>query len=110
MKLDPMKLSLVTPQYIIQFIFSDDNYTCVEYIATARGEIQRQRNSRYVEHRASHVDQARDRYLCGVTHRRMLEHALSGGDEALSDPTTNEGKRFSKLYCVLWPLFVDLSK
>jgi hypothetical protein len=46
MELDPSKQLLVTPQYAVQCMFSDKNYTSVEYTATARGEIQRK--PRYV--------------------------------------------------------------
>jgi hypothetical protein len=107
MELDPSKQSLVTPQYIAECIFSDENYTFVDYVATTRGE--KKRKPRSAECGASRVDNVRDRYLCGITHLRILEHALAGVDGAPSDPTPHEGKRFTNLYGVPWPLFVDLS-
>jgi hypothetical protein len=36
MELDPLKQSLVTHQYIVECIFSDENCTFVEYVATTR--------------------------------------------------------------------------
>jgi hypothetical protein len=90
MELDPSKQSLVTHQYIVQCILSDDNYTFVEYVSTVRGE--KQRKPRSAERGASRVDNARYHYLCGITHRRILEHDLAGGDENPSNPTTHEGK------------------
>jgi hypothetical protein len=34
---------------------------------------------------------------------------MEGGEGALSDPTTHEGKIFTNMYGVPWPLFNDLS-
>jgi hypothetical protein len=106
-ELYPSKQSRETLQYIAECIFSDENHTFVNYVATARGE--KKMKPRSAERGASCDDNARDRYLCGITHLRILEHTLADGDEATSDPRTHEGKRFTSLYGVPWTLFVDLS-
>jgi hypothetical protein len=46
--------------------------------------------------------------LYGITHKRILEHALTGGNEAQIDPSTQDGKRFTKICGVPWPLLVLL--
>jgi hypothetical protein len=107
MELDPPKQSLVTHQYIVECIFSDENYSFVEYIAMTRGE--KQRKPRSTERGVISVNNARDCYLWEIMHQRILEHDLAGGDEAPSNPTTHEGERFMNLYGVTWPLFDDLS-
>jgi hypothetical protein len=66
MELYPLKQSLVTPQYITECTFSDENYTFVDYLATTRGE--KKRKHRSATRGASLVENARDRYFCGLTH------------------------------------------
>jgi hypothetical protein len=107
MELDPPKQALFTPASILECIFSDENYMFIESLVTSVG--QRTRKTRTADRGASRLINARDIYLCGITNKRILEHALAGGLEAPSDPTSHEGKRFTNLYGVPWPFFVILS-
>jgi hypothetical protein len=107
MELGPSEQALVTPAYIVECIFSDENYMFTESLLTSIGK--RPGKTQTYERGASRVFNARDRNLCGITLKRILEHAPVRGDQAPSDPSTYEGKRFTKLYGVPWTLFIMMS-
>jgi hypothetical protein len=108
-ELTPSLKRPVTAKYIVECIFDHEKYSLAEIISTSReGITNKQRNDWSQECGKSHLNKAQDCYLCGITNRLILEHALDGGEGA--DPTTKEGKRFTNMYGVPWPLFNDLSQ
>jgi hypothetical protein len=50
---------------------------------------------------------ARNLYLLGITHKRILEHGIGGGGPA--DTGSHEGGRWKQIYGVPFDLFVNLS-
>jgi hypothetical protein len=102
MELEPSKKALITPAYIVECIFSDENYKFSESLLNSVGKIPR---------KARTPDRGSSRIvvICVVSHKCTLEHSLEGGDEAPIDPSTHNDKPFTKIYGVPWPLFVVLS-
>jgi hypothetical protein len=68
----------------------------------------RKKNKQRTKERGESKTQlARNLYLLGITHKRILEHGLGGGGPA--DTGSHEGRRWKQMYGVLFDLFVDLS-
>jgi hypothetical protein len=103
MELDPSKQALITPAYIVECIFSDENYMFTESLLTSACKTPRK--ALISEHSESRVFNVRYHYVCGITHNRIIEHALAGGEEAPRHPSMHEGKLFTSLYGAPWPLF-----
>jgi hypothetical protein len=57
--------------------------------------------------RESKTQLARNLYLIGITHKRILEHGIGGGGPA--DTGSHEGRRWKHIYGFPFDLFVDLS-
>jgi hypothetical protein len=110
MELAPSMKRLVTAGHIVDCIFDHENYSFAEIISTSReGITNRQRKDCTEERDKSHLNKARDRYICGITNPLILEHVFDGGDGAPSDPTTHGGKIFTNMYGVTWSFFKDIS-
>jgi hypothetical protein len=89
--------------------FYDENYSFAKIISSGRDGITNKARKHHNQERGkSHLVKARDRYLCGITNRLILEHALEGGNEAPSNPSSHERQRLTNMHGVPWPLFQEM--
>jgi hypothetical protein len=79
-----------------------ENYILLPPVVEGKKNKQRTK-----ERGESKTQLARNLYLLGITHKRILEHGLGGGGPA--DTASHEGRRWKQIYGVPFELFVDLS-
>jgi hypothetical protein len=109
MELDPLKQALVTPAYIVGRILSDKNYMFTESLLTSVGKKSRKVQGTNLQAWGESCFQ-RQGPLCVWYHTQAHSRGCSGrGGMKHQDPSLHEGKRFTSLYGVPWPLCVVLS-
>jgi hypothetical protein len=92
----------VTEVYALSKLFDMENYLLLPPVVEGKKNKQRKK-----ERGESKTQLARNLYLLGITHKRILEHDLGGGGPA--DTGSHEGRRWKQIYRVPFDLFVDLS-
>jgi hypothetical protein len=92
----------LTEVYALSKLFNMENYLLFPPVVEGKKSKQRTK-----ERGESKTQLARNLYLLGITHKRILEHGLGGGGPA--DTGSHEGRRWKQIYGVPFDLFVDLS-
>jgi hypothetical protein len=92
-----------TKEYILGQLYSMEAYFHMG--PTAKEE--QKKSPRSKERGANQVELARNLYLMGIIHRRILEHDFAGGGPSRSDE--HEGLRWKQIYGIPFHLFLVLS-
>jgi hypothetical protein len=90
-----------TEVYALSKLFDMETYFLLPPVVEGKRNKQRTK-----ERGESKTQLARNLYLLGITHKRILEHCRVGGGPA--DTGSHEGRHWKQIYGVPFDLFVDL--